>query len=160
MSLFVIYGFDTGRTLAEETKDPRREAPKGDHRLDRGAFVIGGIFLFAMLLRRSRTLRMGSRTASARPRSSTRTSATHSRPCFLLVVSAHLRLLPLRSRPRPSGSPLEMSRDGALPGSRWLSQVHPTLHTPIGSCLAIGILAFIPMLQYAGAGSSRSRRRG
>src|SRR6266478_4561570 len=28
MSLFVIYGFDTASTLAEETKDPRREAPK------------------------------------------------------------------------------------------------------------------------------------
>ena len=26
------------------------------------------------------------------------------------------------------------------------------LHTPIGSCIAIGVLAFIPMLQYAGAG--------
>src|SRR5204863_386465 len=28
MSLFVIYGFDTASTLAEETKDPRREAPR------------------------------------------------------------------------------------------------------------------------------------
>jgi len=29
MSLFVIYGFDPGPTLAEEeTKDPRRAAPK------------------------------------------------------------------------------------------------------------------------------------
>src|SRR4029078_6177821 len=28
MSLFVIYGFDTASTLAEETKDPRRNAPK------------------------------------------------------------------------------------------------------------------------------------
>src|SRR6266571_4597290 len=28
MSLFVIYGFDTASTLAEETKNPRREAPR------------------------------------------------------------------------------------------------------------------------------------
>src|SRR5712692_5416711 len=28
MSLYVIYGFDTASTLAEETRDPRREAPK------------------------------------------------------------------------------------------------------------------------------------
>ena len=28
MSLFVIYGFDTASTLAEETRDPRRAAPK------------------------------------------------------------------------------------------------------------------------------------
>src|SRR6266545_2292833 len=31
---------------------------------------------------------------------------------------------------------------------RW---VHPRLHTPIGSCIAVGVLAFIPMLQYTGA---------
>ena len=31
------------------------------------------------------------------------------------------------------------------------SKVHPSLHTPIGSCIAIGVLAFIPMLQFAGA---------
>ena len=37
------------------------------------------------------------------------------------------------------------------PGSKVLSNVHPKLHTPIASCLAIGVLAFIPMLQYAGA---------
>jgi hypothetical protein len=45
-----------------------------------------------------------------------------------------------------------MSRDDALPASRALSWVHPQLHTPIGSCVAVGALAFIPMLQYAGAG--------
>src|SRR5229473_5234757 len=50
MSLFVIYGFDTAGTLAEETKDPRREAPKAIIGSIIGAFVIGGIFLFAMLL--------------------------------------------------------------------------------------------------------------
>jgi len=31
---------------------------------------------------------------------------------------------------------------------RW---VHPRWHTPIGACIAVGVLAFIPMLQYAGA---------
>src|SRR5256884_8913052 len=50
MSLYVIYGFDTAGTLAEETKDPRREAPKAIIGSIIGAFIIGGIFLFAMLL--------------------------------------------------------------------------------------------------------------
>jgi len=45
-----------------------------------------------------------------------------------------------------------MSRDDSLPISRLLSKVNHQWHTPIGSCLAIGILAFIPMLQFAGAG--------
>src|SRR6202140_609925 len=37
MSLFVIYGFDTASTLAEETKKPHREAPRAVHQA-----IIGG----------------------------------------------------------------------------------------------------------------------
>jgi len=43
-----------------------------------------------------------------------------------------------------------MSRDDKLPISGLLAKVHPRLHTPIGSCLAIGLLSFVPMIQYAG----------
>ena len=48
MSLFVIYGFDTAATLAEETKNPRKEAPKAILYSIIGAFIIGGIFIWAM----------------------------------------------------------------------------------------------------------------
>src|SRR5581483_4739426 len=50
MSLFVIYGFDTASTLAEETKDPRRAAPKAVLFSVIGAFVIGGVFLLGVLV--------------------------------------------------------------------------------------------------------------
>jgi amino acid transporter len=50
MSLYVIYGFDTASTLAEETKSPRTEAPKAVLASVAGAFVIGAVFLFACLL--------------------------------------------------------------------------------------------------------------
>ena len=50
MSLFVIYGMDTASTLAEETKDPRRAAPKAVLSSVGGAFIIGAIFLLAMLM--------------------------------------------------------------------------------------------------------------
>src|SRR6266581_5216691 len=40
MSLFVIYGFDTASTLAEETKNPRREAPRAVLAAVIGAFII------------------------------------------------------------------------------------------------------------------------
>src|SRR5881396_522143 len=50
MSLYVIYGFDTASTLAEETKNPRVEAPKAVIASVIGAFVIGAVFLYAMLL--------------------------------------------------------------------------------------------------------------
>src|SRR5512140_862091 len=50
MSLFVIYGFDTASTLSEETRDPRRAAPKAVLFSVIGAFVIGGVFLLASLV--------------------------------------------------------------------------------------------------------------
>src|SRR5580700_803796 len=49
MSLFVIYGFDTASTLSEETKDPRRAAPKAVLYSVIGAFIIGGVFLLGAL---------------------------------------------------------------------------------------------------------------
>src|SRR5581483_413157 len=50
MSLFVIYGFDTASTLAEETRDPRRNAPKAVLFSVIGAFIIGGVFLLGTLV--------------------------------------------------------------------------------------------------------------
>ena len=50
MSLFVIYGFDTASTLSEETKDPRRAAPKAVLYSVIGAFIIGGVFLLGTLV--------------------------------------------------------------------------------------------------------------
>src|SRR6266702_8093997 len=50
MSLFVIYGFDTASTLAEETKNPRREAPRAVIAAIVGAAIIGAIFLFATVI--------------------------------------------------------------------------------------------------------------
>src|SRR5438132_954461 len=50
MSLFVIYGFDTASTLAEETKNPRVEAPKAVLASVVGAFIIGTIFLLALII--------------------------------------------------------------------------------------------------------------
>src|SRR5438270_573846 len=50
MSLFVIYGFDTASTLAEETKNPRRQAPRAVIASIIGAAIIGAIFLFAVII--------------------------------------------------------------------------------------------------------------
>ena len=50
MSLYVIYGFDTASTLAEETHNPRREAPKAVLASVIGAFVIGAVFLWGVLV--------------------------------------------------------------------------------------------------------------
>jgi len=151
MSLFVIYGFDTAGTLAEETRDPRREAPKAIIGSIVGAFIIGGIFLYAMLLaipNLKDAIKGGFGPAQIIDANFGNAFST----VFLLVVSAAIFVCCLSIMTATVRLCFGMSRDNALPASKQLSWVHPKLHTPIGSCIAIGVLAFIPMLQYAGAG--------
>jgi urea carboxylase system permease len=151
MSLFVIYGFDTAGTLAEETRDPRREAPKAIIGSIVGAFIIGGIFLFAMLLAIP-NLKDGIKGGFGPAQIIDANFGNAFSTVFLLVVSAAIFVCCLSIMTSTVRLCFGMSRDDALPASKQLSWVHPKLHTPVGSCIAIGALAFIPMLQYAGAG--------
>src|ERR671935_457690 len=151
MSLYVIYGFDTASTLAEETKDPRREAPKAIIGSVIGAFVIGAVFLFACLLALP-SLSGGIKGAFGPAAIIDANFSNAFSTVFLLVVPAAIFVCCLSIMTSTVRLCFGMARDEALPASQVLSWVHPQLHTPIGSCLAIGVLAFIPMLQYAGAG--------
>jgi urea carboxylase system permease len=149
MSLYVIYGFDTASTLAEETRNPRREAPRAVIGSVIGAFVIGAIFLYAMLLgipNMRTAIKEGWGPAQIIDANFGNAFST----VFLLVVAAAIFVCCLAIMTATIRLCFGMARDDALPGSRTLSRVHPGLHTPIGSCIAIGILAGIPMIQFAG----------
>jgi amino acid transporter len=149
MSLYVIYGFDTASTLAEETRSPRTEAPKAVIASVIGAFVIGAVFLYAMLLgipNMKTAISDGWGPAQIIDANFGNAFST----VFLLVVSAAIFVCCLSIMASTIRLCFGMSRDQRLPGSRGLAKVHPALHTPIGSCVAVGILAGIPMIQYAG----------
>jgi urea carboxylase system permease len=150
MSLFVIYGFDTAGTLAEETRNPRREAPRAIIGSIVGAFVIGGIFLFCMLLGiRDLPAAIKGSFGPANIIESNFGSAFSA--AFLVVVSVAIFVCCLSIMTATIRLCFGMARDDRLPASKVLSWVHPQLHTPVGACLLIGILSFIPMLEYAGA---------
>ena len=105
MSLFVIYGFDTASTLAEETKDPRREAPKAVLSSIVGAFIIGAIFLWGTLMAipdlKEAHRQGGMRTGADHRGELLRRSAT---VYLLVVVGRHLRLLHVdHDLDRPAG---------------------------------------------------------
>src|SRR5690349_24365543 len=149
MSLYVIYGFDTASTLAEETKSPRTEAPKAVIASVIGAFVIGAIFLYAMLLGipdMGTAIKEGWGPANIIDANFGNAFST----VFLLVVAAAIFVCCLAIMTSTIRLCFGMARDDALPGSRVLSKVNPNLHTPVWSCSAIGILAGIPSIQFAG----------
>ncbi len=150
MSLFVIYGFDTASTLAEETRNPRREAPKAVLSSIVGAFIIGTIFLLGMLVAIPDV-----KDAIAKGIGPVQIIEANLSPAFatiyLLVVSAAIFVCCLSIMTSTIRLGFGMARDNQLPFSRIMSKVSPSLHTPIGACIVVGLLAAVPLLQYAGA---------
>src|SRR5207237_5103985 len=109
-----------------------------------GAFVLGAVFLYAMLLgipNMKTAISEGFTPAQIIDANFGNAFST----VFLLVVSAAIFVCCLSIMTATVRLCFGMSRDDALPASKQLSWVHPKLHTPIGSCLAIGGLSFIPM---------------
>ena len=150
MSLYVIYGFDTASTLAEETRNPRQEAPKAVLASVIGAFVIGAIFLWGVLMA---VPSMGKAVAGFfGPQAiieSVMTSAGST--LYLVVVSAAIFVCCMSILTSTIRLAFGMARDDQLPFSKTLSKVSPRLHTPIGSCIVVGALAAVPFIQFAGA---------
>jgi len=150
MSLFVIYGFDTAATLAEETKDPRRAAPKAVLYSVIGAFVIGGVFLLGTLVA---IPNMGTAVKNAWGPAQI-IEANFSTPfatLYLLVVSAAIFVCCLSIMAATIRLCFGMSRDNQLPGSGFLAKVSPRLHTPVWTCIAVAAIAAIPFIQFSGA---------
>jgi urea carboxylase system permease len=152
MSLFVIYGFDTASTLAEETRDPRRAAPKAVLGSVIGAFIIGGVFLVGTLVaipNLGTAVKDGYGPAQIIEANFSHPFAT----VYLLVVSAAIFVCCLSIMAATIRLCFGMSRDNQLPFSGALSKVSPGLHTPVWACVAVAVLSAIPFIQFSGAGT-------
>src|SRR5436190_20931601 len=129
MSLYVIYGFDTASTLAEETKSPRTQAPKAVIGSVIGAFVIGAVFLYAMLLgipNMKTAISEGWGPAQIIDANFGNAFST----VFLLTVAAAIFVCCLAIMTSTIRLCFGMARDDRLPGAKLLAKVHPQLHTP------------------------------
>ena len=159
MSLFVIYGFDTASTLAEETKNPRREAPRAVLAAIIGAAVIGAIFLFATIIAVPGDMgKFVSDTNGLKFANGPLVQIITSNfpgwaaNLYLFVVFAAIYVCCLAIQTSTIRLAFGMARDGKLPlGHAW-NRVHSTLHTPVGTCIVVGALAGLPLIYYAGAG--------
>src|SRR5205814_2701146 len=157
MSLFVIYGFDTASTLAEETKNPRRQAPRAVIASIIGAAIIGAIFLFAVIIAIPGDMgKFVSDTASGKYPFPLITIIESNFPgwasnLYLLVVFAAIYVCCLAIQTSTIRLAFGMARDGKLPLGRVWNNVQPALHTPVGTCIVVGVLAGLPLLYYTGA---------
>jgi urea carboxylase system permease len=151
MSLFVIYGFDTASTLAEETRNPRKEAPKAVLFSIIGAFIIGGIFIWAVLMAVPGTLSSGVKDALGPAAIIDANFSNAFATTYLTVVSIAIFICLLSIQANVMRLCFGMARDDQLPASKTLGTVHPKLHTPWIACIVVTLIAAIPLLQYAGA---------
>ena len=157
MSLFVIYGFDTASTLAEETKNPRQAAPRAVIWAVIGAAIIGAIFLFAVIIAIPGDMKQFvADTAAGKYPFPLVTIIEGNFPgwaanLYLFVVFAAIYVCCLAIQTSTIRLAFGMARDGKLPLSRVISNVHSGLHTPIGACIAVGVIAGIPLLFYSSA---------
>jgi urea carboxylase system permease len=159
MSLFVIYGFDTASTLAEETKNPRKSAPQAVLASIIGAAIIGAIFLFAAVIAIPGDMgKFVSDIGAGKIPFPHVTIIESNFPSwaanlYLFVVFAAIYVCCLAIQTSTIRLAFGMARDGRLPLGRVYNKVHPGLHTPIGTCIVIGVLAALPLIYYAGAGT-------
>jgi amino acid transporter len=156
MSLFVIYGFDTASTLAEETKNPRVEAPKAVLASVVGAFVIGTVFLLALIIAIPNMQKFVADAGAGKVTSPadvlTAVLPSWMANVYLLVVLAAIYVCCLAIQTATIRLAFGMARDGKLPLARFYNKVSPTLHTPVITCIVVGALAAVPFIYYAGAG--------
>jgi urea carboxylase system permease len=145
MSAYVFYGFDTAGSLAEETLEPRRHAPKAILRAISAAFAIGGLLmLFAMMATKNLsdsnigTLGLPYIIKSVLGNGLGDVflicSAIAITVCCLAVQTAAIRLI------------FSMARDDRLPFSWALAKVSVRSRTPILPALLTGVLTIALLL--------------
>ncbi|WP_055492340.1 amino acid permease [Streptomyces sp. TP-A0356] len=139
MSAYVLYGFDTAGSLAEETMGPRRHAPRAILRALTAAFLVGGLLmLVALMAVRDITARqLGTLGMPYLVKSTLGTgigdaflvcAAIAVTACCLAVQTAAIRLL------------FSMARDGRLPFGKALARVSPRSRTPVVPAVLTGAL--------------------
>jgi amino acid transporter len=151
MGLFVIYGFDTASTLAEETNDPRRAAPRAVLGSVAAAFVIGFVFLWAMLMAVPGDLSEVVAAGGISPPDIIQGNLSNALATgYLFVVSFAIFVCCLAIQASTIRLAFSMARDRQLPFSGLLSKVNARTGTPVGACILVALMGGLFLLKYAG----------
>ncbi|HEX3975301.1 MAG TPA: amino acid permease [Solirubrobacteraceae bacterium] len=145
MSAYVMYGFDTAGTLAEETHDPRRAAPPAILRALAAAALLGGLLiLFALMDVKNisdKNISLAGLPYIVKQALGNTVGNVFLADaglailvCTLAVCTACIRML------------FSMARDGRLPGGSSLARVSGRARVPIVPALFVGFCALLILL--------------
>ena len=147
MPAYVLYGFDTAGTLAEETRDPRRRAPWAILRAISAAGLAGGLLIIAGLLAVSDPAmpELGEITGGL-PLIVKQSLGPELGNVFLGVVIFAVTVCALAVQASTVRLIFAMARDNSLPFARSLSWVQHETRTPIVPALVTGVAAALILL--------------
>ena len=143
--VYIFYGFESAGDIAEETKDAGRQIP----RAMRQALIWGGIASFiltaGLLLATAKHDPVGAAVAGGIPGILAELPSWLQDVLLLVIIFAFFSC---GSSIQGAGSRLAFSyaRDGALPGSSWISRVNSRFKTPVNALLmgAVITVLFVP----------------
>ncbi|MGB0071111.1 MAG: amino acid permease [Isosphaeraceae bacterium] len=147
MPSYVLYGFDTAGTLAEETRDPRRRAPWAILRAISAAGLAGALLIIAGLLALSDPAmpELGEITGGL-PLIVKQSLGPELGKVFLGVVIFAVTVCALAVQAGTVRLIFAMARDNSLPCARILARVQHETRTPIVPALVTGAAAALILL--------------
>jgi len=141
---YVLYGFDTAGTLAEETHDPRKKAPRAILQALLSAGVAGLlVLLFALMAAPDLGNPDLGNIRGGLPMLVKSVLGETAGSLFLCIVIFAITVCTLAVQSGAVRLMFAMGRDGCLPFSTSLSEVSSKTHTPILATLLCGLGAII-----------------
>jgi urea carboxylase system permease len=140
MAAYVMVGFDSAGELSEETRDPRRTAPRAILRALVTSGVGGALLLLGAILA-APSLVDGKLATGGLPYVLTSTLGNTVGKIFLADVAIAICVCTLAIQTAATRMMFSMSRDGMLPFSARLAHVSPTTGTPVLPAIVVGALA-------------------
>jgi urea carboxylase system permease len=145
MSAYVFYGFDTAGSLAEETREPRKHAPRGILRAITAAFVAGGLLMLIGMMAVG-NIHASELGTSGMPYLLKSTLGTGLGDTFLICAAIAITVCCLAVQTAAIRMIFSMARDKRLPFSNALGRVSPRSKTPVIPALVTGALTIILLL--------------
>lgn len=140
MAAYVMVGFDSAGELSEETKNPRRVAPR-TILLALSASALGGGLLLLGALMAAPSVSDGRLAAEGLAYVITAKLDSPAGTVLLCCVAVAITVCTLAIQTAGSRLIFSMARDGRLPFAARLAAVHPRFGTPVLPAVVIGVLA-------------------
>lgn len=144
---WVMFGFDTASSLGEETKNPKRTAPRATLRALTASFLLGGGILFLGILAAPdlHDPKLSAADGGLQYLILQLLGGTLGK-LFLICIAVAITVCCLALQAAAIRMVFAMARDNNLPFGKWLAHVHPTRKTPANASLTVGVLALISLV--------------